>query len=385
MIQEFEHRPTQAIIDLDLLKANLKVMQDRLHPDQELYAVVKADAYGHGASQIAKTALQAGATGLLVATVDEAIQLRQDGIRDCTILVLGLTDPRGIGEILLYNVTVTVSSTSFFDQAYQQLQATDRLDLLKDHKLNFHLALDTGMGRIGLRSGQEIDSFVQELVKYDWINWEGVFTHFSTIGGGPQDYIEVQWQRWLDFMDHIPEAVTVRHYANSAMGLWQDRQPQSKLVRYGIAMYGLDPKDQYPSPDGVQPILSLVSELVYVKKIQAGEKVSYGATYTSQGEEWVATIPIGYADGWLRHYKKIPVLVDGQTCPIIGVINMDQLMIRLPKYYPIGTNVTLIGRDGQSVNHPSLMAGQLDTIGYEILTSLSKRIPRVYIEEANND
>lgn len=383
MKNAYEHRPTEAIIDLDALNHNLQVVQARMKPGQELYAVVKADAYGHGAVPIAKAALDSGAKGLAVATVDEAIHLRKNGIKEVPILVLGLTDPRGIAEILLYQITITVSHLDFFKQAYQQLEATHHLDLLEEQSMIFHLALDTGMTRIGLRTREEIRDFAQGIGQFPWANWQGVFTHFSTIGGGPQDYVEHQWQNWLDLLQEVPADVTVRHYANSAMGLWQDRQPQSDIVRYGIAMYGLDPKDQYPGPDPLKPILSLVSEIVYVKEVEAGTRISYGARYTSEESEWIATIPIGYADGWLRHYSKLPILVDGHACPVVGVINMDQLMIRLPKYYPIGTTVTLIGRDGSLENHASEMAKAIDTISYEILTSLSKRVPRVYIEEGD--
>ena len=381
----YEHRPTQAIIDLDKFQSNIKVIQNRMSSDQILYAVVKADAYGHGAYPLSKVALEAGASGLAVATVDEAIHLRRLGIDRVPILVLGLTDPRGIAELLLYKITVAVSNLSFFAQAYQQLVDTNSLSLLEQNHLSFHLALDTGMGRIGLRSRQEIEDFVKGLEDYPWISWQGVFTHFSTIGGGPQSYVENQWKLWVEWQELIPESVKLRHYANSAMGLWQNRLPESTIVRYGIAMYGLDPKDQFPAPDSIEPILSLVSEIVYVKEVVAGSKISYGATYTAEEDQWIATIPIGYADGWLRHYKDFPVLVDGHACPIVGVINMDQLMIRLPKYYPIGTNVTLIGKDGNLINHPSQMAKQINTIGYEILTSLSKRIPRVYIKETCNE
>ena len=379
-----EHRPSQVIVDLDAIKHNIQVITNKMDSDQELYAVVKADAYGHGAYQVAEIALENGATGLCVATVDEAIQLREKGIQ-CPILVLGLTDPRGIAEILHYDITIAVCQLEFFEIAYQQLLEMNELYLLDSHKLKIHLALDTGMGRIGLRDTTSIQFFAQEIKRYDWVDWQGVFTHFSTIGGGPQSYVEHQWEVWNQFMEVIPEDVTVRHYANSAMGLWGDKLPKSSIIRYGISMYGVDPKDQYPAQDDVKPALSFVSEIVYVKQVPEGSSISYGARYTSETEEWIATIPVGYADGWLRHYAKIPILVDGQPCPVVGVINMDQLMIKLPKFYPVGATVTLIGQDGQIENHVSEMAQAIDTIGYEILTSIGKRIPRIYIKEDLDD
>lgn len=379
-----EHRPSQVIVDLDAVKHNIQMMINKMDDNQELYAVVKADGYGHGAYEIAQTALESGARGLCVATVDEAIQLREKGI-ESPILVLGLTDPRGIAEILHYNIIVTVSQLEFFEVAYQQLQEADELCLLESHQLTFHLALDTGMGRIGLRDEASIMEFVDGVEGIEWIQWQGVFTHFSTIGGGPQSYVDHQWQQWQAWMPLIPEYVKIRHFANSAMGLWGNMMSQTSLVRYGISMYGIDPKDQYPAQDALKPALSFISEIVHVKQVPAGESISYGARYTTETEEWIATIPVGYADGWLRHYAQIPILVDGQACPVLGVINMDQLMIRLPKYYPEGTTVTLIGQDGASENHVSQMAHEINTIGYEILTSIGKRVPRIYLKEDIND
>lgn len=381
MSQASEHRPTVAIVNLSAIQHNVHQMLNHLSPEQALYAVVKADGYGHGAIPVAQAALAAGATGLAVATVDEGIALRRAGLEDVPILVLGLTDPRGIAEVLYYQLTIVVAQAAWFAQAYHQLSVNKQLALLRDYPLVCHLALDTGMGRIGLRTVDEVRQFAAALTDYPWVTWEGVTTHFATAGGGDEAYVAVQWQRWQTLLSAVPESVTIRHYANSAMGLWFPQQPVSDIERFGIAMYGLHPKDdETPLPIALQPALQLVSEIVYVKQLEAGSKVSYGATYETQTTEWIATIPIGYADGWFRHYKTIPVLVDGHACEVVGVINMDQLMIKLPHYYPIGTTVTLIGKDHQLENDASTMAKQLDTISYEIMCGLSARIPRVYIQ-----
>lgn len=393
MIEPSEHRPSQAIVDLGAIRHNLTIIQARMQPEQLLYATVKADAYGHGAIQVSKAALEAGADGLAVATVDEGIELRQAGIQDVPILILGLTDPRGIAEILHYHLTVTVSGTEFFEVAYQQLQRSGELALLDECTLNFHLALDTGMGRIGLRTKAEVRAFAEAINAFPWAQWEGVFTHFATAGGGPEAYIQTQWKQWQSLLQAVPDTVRYRHYANSAMALWYDQAIPSDIVRYGIGIYGVDPKDQLPEgdwpadlavnqQDAFKPALSLISEIVHVKKVTKGSKISYGATYEAQEDEWIATISMGYADGWLRRYEVFPVLVDGQACPIVGRINMDQLMIRLPKQYPVGTTVTFIGQDGHLNNHVSYLAQQIDTIGYEILTTIGKRVPRIYLDEA---
>lgn len=378
-----DHRPTQAIVDLSAIRHNVERIQQQLDPRQEIYATVKADGYGHGAIPVAHAALKAGATGLAVATVDEGIELRSQGFSQVPILILGLTDPRGIGEILHYNLTITVSQADFFRLAYDQLEETDQLNLLKLTPLNFHLALDTGMGRIGLRTIEEIADFKAALADYPWAHWQGVFTHMATAGGGPEDYIEEQYQRWESLLTAVPDTVEYRHLANSAMGSWYNQYP-TDIVRLGISMYGIDPKDdpsQAVSRD-LQPALQLISEIIYVKQIEKGSKISYGATYEVQEDEWVATVPIGYADGWLRYYQGVDLIVNGQRCPILGRINMDQLMIKLPEYYEVGTTVTLIGTDHQETNHVSDIAKAVGTIGYEVLTSIGPRVPRIYLDES---
>ncbi|XJS10777.1 alanine racemase [Aerococcaceae bacterium WGS1372] len=378
-----DHRPTQAIVDLTAIRHNVERIKEQLEPTQEIYATVKADGYGHGAIPVAHAALKAGATGLAVATVDEGIELRSQGFSQVPILILGLTDPRGIAEILHYNLTITVSGLDFFQLAYEQLEETDQLNLLKLTPLKFHLALDTGMGRIGLRTIDEIEAFKAGLVDFWWAFWEGVFTHMATAGGGPEEYIESQYQKWESLLTAIPDTVEYRHLANSAMGSWYNQYP-TDIVRLGISMYGIDPKDDatLPVSRDLQPALQLISEIIYVKKIEQGSKVSYGATYEAKEDEWVATVPIGYADGWLRHYQPISLIVNGQRCPILGRINMDQLMIKLPEYYEVGTTVTLIGTDYQETNHVSDIAKTVGTIGYEVLTSIGPRVPRVYLDES---
>ena len=386
MSQASEHRPTVAIINLNAIQHNVREMKRHLEPDQALYAVVKANAYGHGAVAVAKAALAAGAQGLAVATVDEGIELRQAGLLAQPILILGLVDPRAIAELVYYRLTVIVSDLIWFQEAWAQLVSNQQESLLDDAKLKVHLALDTGMGRIGLRTVEEVQAFAEGIQAFPWVNWEGVDTHFSTAGGGDPAYVETQWAKWQELLTAVPDSVTVRHYANSAMGVWFKRKPVSSIERFGISMYGMHPKDERSSlPIDLQPALQLISEIVYVKQVEKGSKISYGATYEAQEDEWVATIPIGYADGWFRHYKDIPVLVEGHACPVLGVINMDQLMIRLPHQVPVGTTVTLIGQDHHLENHAADLARQVGTISYEIFCGLSDRIPRIYLQDEEGE
>lgn len=380
MIRPSQHRPTQAIIDLAAIRYNIRLMQEELTTDQKIYAVIKANAYGHGAVEVGKTAKKAGVDGLAVASVDEGIELRKAGITDLPILVLGLTDPRGIAEVMYYDLTLTVSDIDFFAVAYQQLEQTGQLDLLKNQQLTFHLALDTGMGRIGLQTIEELEAFKKGIQHYSWADWEGAFTHFATAGGGEESYIDIQWERWVKFVAHLPDSVRERHYSNTAMGWWQKRPPLSTIVRYGISMYGVDPKDQLPPTRPLKPALSLMTEIVHVKKLKKGYSISYGATYTAKEDEWIATLPIGYADGWHCYYQTIEVLINGQSCPVVGTINMDQMMIKIPQKWPVGTLVTLIGSNGHKVNEVSRLAKEVGTISYEMLATLGPRIERIYLD-----
>lgn len=393
MVKPSKYRTTQAIVNLNAIKRNIEFLKQQLDEEQHIYATVKADAYGHGAVEVSKAAIDAGATGLAVATVDEAIEIRQAGIIQPPILVLGLTDARAIDDILQYNITITVANPVFFDLAYRLLAISDNLHLLSTYQLNVHLAVDTGMSRIGVTTKEEIEHFAEEVKKYPWVNWIGAFTHFATAGGGPESYIEQQWQTWLALNEALPETVTERHYANSAMGMWyNDRTPKSTIVRYGIAMYGIDPKDalltdadlkpiERASLEKLEPALELITDIIHIKKVPSGTAISYGATYHSEEEEWIATLGIGYADGWHRNYQTVPVLIDGQQMNVVGTINMDQMMVKLPKYYPVGCIVTLIGKYGEFENHVSQIARETGTIGYEVLTSIGPRVPRTYVSE----
>lgn len=393
MYRGSDHRPTQAIVDLAAIRHNVDTLIKQLNPYQELHVSVKADAYGHGAVPVSRASLEAGATGLLVATVDEGIELREAGIHHVPIMVMGLTDPLGIAELIHYQLTVTVTSLDFFKLAYEQLESSDELYLLEerpdedDHlggaPLKVHLSLDTGMGRIGLRDQASIREFAEGIQAYPWVEWQGVFTHIATAAGGPEEYIHYQMAQWEHLLQAVPESVKTRHFANSGMGLWHNDQYQSDIVRAGVCIYGIDPKDNLEDEvtGEYQLAMELISELVYVKQLPAGSKISYGATYTCEADEWIGTVPIGYADGWVRAYAGTPLLVNGYECPVVGVINMDQLMIRLPHEMLVGTTVTLIGHDGGKFNSPSDIALAAGTIGYEIVTCLTKRIPRIYLNE----
>lgn len=366
------HRPTQAVVDLKAIKQNITTEKQELQPGQKLFAVVKADAYGHGAIQVAYAAQAAGADGFCVAIIDEGLELRRAGLSG-PILILGVTSPDQATVMAVNKLATAVDSLEFLQQAASQLPEGQRLSV--------HLALDTGMSRIGFKDPQKLKAAVDFLHKNeDKFDFAGIFTHFATADSAKTDYYQFQlanFKRLAAVVDPLPRYV---HVANSAAALWH-KDCGGNAVRFGISMYGLNPSGTELSlPFKFKPALSLVSELASVRKISAGQSVGYGKTYTAQRDEWIGTVPIGYADGWLRRMQGFHVLVNGQFCQMVGRVCMDQIMIRLPQELLVGTKVTLIGKDGTKEITAQAVADYAQTIHYEILCCLSDRVVRKYLD-----
>lgn len=364
------HRDTWAEVDLDAIYDNVANLRRLLPDDTHIMAVVKANAYGHGDVQVARTALEAGTSRLAVAFLDEALALREKGI-EAPILVLGASRPADAALAAQQRIALTVFRSDWLEEASALYSGPI--------PIHFHLKMDTGMGRLGVKDEEETKRIAALIERHPHFVLEGVYTHFATADEVNTDYFSYQYTRFLHMLEWLPSRPPLVHCANSAASLrFPDRT--FNMVRFGIAMYGLA-----PSP-GIKPLLpyplkeafSLHSRLVHVKKLQPGEKVSYGATYTAQTEEWIGTIPIGYADGWLRRLQHFHVLVDGQKAPIVGRICMDQCMIRLPGPLPVGTKVTLIGRQGDEVISIDDVARHLETINYEVPCTISYRVPRIF-------
>jgi alanine racemase len=366
------HRPTKAIIDLKAIKENIEKEVARLPEATDLFAVVKANGYGHGAVETATVALEGGATGFCVATVDEGIELREAGFSE-PILLLGIVPVADIPLLSHYDLSFPVSTNEWLQEAAAFLQSQPITNPLK-----VHLKVDTGMGRIGFISNAELLEAAQWLQQQSMFVWEGIFTHFATADQADDTYWQQQNQRFQAALTCLPELPRYVHAGNSATALWH-AEAVGNMVRYGIAMYGLNPSGTaLPSAYPLKPALSLVSELVQVKLLEKGAGIGYGETYITPQAEWIGTVPIGYADGWLRKMQGFSVLVAGEYCEIVGRVCMDQLMIRLPRPFATGTKVTLIGEDnGQSITMQQV-AEQLDTIHYEVACTLSARVPREY-------
>jgi len=371
-LQEYFYRDAWAEINLDNIAQNISSFKIHLPKDVEIIAVVKANAYGHGDFQVAKAALDAGAAYLAVAFLDEAIALRQKGIT-APILVLGASRPKDAAVAAKSQITLTVFQKDWLNEAKQYLTVDDRLTV--------HLKIDTGMGRIGVRSKEELKDVEQFILAEDCFYLEGVFTHFATADELDQSYFEEQLVRFNEMIASLSRRPKYVHSSNSAAAI---RYPQAyfNAVRLGISMYGLTPSIEMESeiPFPLEEAYSLKAKLTHVKKLHKGDKVSYGATYEASGDEWIGTVPVGYADGWIRRLQGQEVLIEGIRCPIVGRICMDQFMVRLPHEIPVGTEVTLIGCKGEQRISVNEIAAKLETINYEVTCMISKRIPHIYIK-----
>ncbi|MGT2907511.1 alanine racemase [Streptococcus dentiloxodontae] len=361
------HRPTVAKVDLSAIWDNIKSVQDHIRSDVLTYAVVKANAYGHGAVAVS-CHIQPLVDGFCVSNIDEGIELRQAHI-DKPILILGAVMPDEISLARDYRLTLTVASLDWLKMAVRsECDLTD---------VTVHVKVDSGMGRIGVRSLEEANQLISDL-RFAGAVVEGIFTHFATADEADTGKFQEQldfFTKLIEGLDYCPPIV---HSSNSASSLWHEETVMN-AVRLGIVIYGLNPSGQeLELPYPLKPSLSLESALVQVKKLPKGSTVGYGATYTSSQAEWIGTLPIGYADGWTRDMQGFEVLVDDQRCPIVGRVSMDQITIRLPKAYPLGTRVVLIGHSKTQTISATDVAQKRGTINYEVLCLLSDRVPRQY-------
>ena len=371
MISNQFYRDTWAEVNLDHVQENIKAIKGLLPDDTAVMAVVKANAYGHGDIQVAKAALDAGATSLAVAFLDEGIRLRELGI-DVPILILGSTRASDAPVAARYGISVTVHGKSYIEQALEHLEDSEC-------PLHIHIKVDTGMSRIGIRTKEEMKEIEYILEKQNKIQVEGVFTHFAKADEKELGHSENQLERFISILHSMDSLPPMIHTSNSAAAM---RMPDAyfNMVRVGIAMYGLSPSPEIKDelPVNLKPALSLYTKVKQVKQIHKGDTVSYGGAYEAKGEEWIATLPIGYADGWIRKLSGQNVLIKGKRAPIVGRVCMDQCMVRVDEPVQEDTIVTLIGTDGNETITADELAEKLETINYEITCQLSYRIPRVY-------
>ncbi len=360
-------------IDLDSLRHNLAAVRSRLKEEQSILAVVKAEAYGHGAEMIARTFTDCGVDFLGVATLEEALKLREFGI-ESRILIMGHTATFTVDEIINENLTPMIYS-------YRMLKALEQEAKKRNERINIHLKVDTGMGRLGLLPA-DIPDYLEELNNCPHLNLEGVATHFP-VAGENKYYTDNQIQKFKNVKNTIKEhGISPRywHLSNSA-GIISDSEPGDNLVRPGISLYGYPPHEEVSLP-GLEPVMEVKSKLADFKQLQPGEGVSYGRRYIPEEPTYVGVLPLGYADGYPRDFSnRSYVLKGGEEKDVLGSVCMDMTIIKLHKDDDPEETVTIMGRDGSKELWADRLAGWHDTIVYEILTRFSQRLPRLYFED----
>lgn len=384
VIQKYQR--VYAEVDLDAIRSNMENMKANIASDTKIIGVIKTDGYGHGAVPIARELESLEYLyGFAVATAEEACILRDAGIKK-PILILGYIFPYSYEKIIENDIRITV----FRYDTLKELSNTSAL--LKKKGINkhakVHIKVDTGMSRIGVRPDTDGLCFVEKALETEGIEVEGIFTHFARADEADKSSANRQLTLFGHFLDRIKEKtgrqIPIRHCSNSA-GILELPQANMDVVRAGITLYGLWPSNQVRK-DIVMltPVLSLYSTIVYIKEIEAGTGVSYGSTFVSEKRMRIATVPIGYGDGYPRGLSgKGFVLVRGKKAPILGRICMDQFMIdvtHIPEALE-GDKVTLIGRDGQEQITMEQLGDISGRFNYEFACDIGRRVPRVYIKD----
>ena len=369
-----------AYIDLDAIQGNLRGIHAQMPDGAKLAAVLKADGYGHGSVAIARELEQEDSVwGYALAVAEEAYQLRAAGIQK-PILMLGYTFPSCYEELIRQDIRPAVFS---MEMAKDLSEAACRIG----KTVRIHIKVDTGMGRIGIFPGEEGISFVDAVSKLDGLKIEGIFTHFAKADEADQTETLRQAARFTEFVSRIEQqlqlTIPIKHCANSAAAL---ELPEfcMDMARVGIIMYGLLPSDEVRA-DVVKltPALSWKSHIAFVKELEAGASVSYGGLFTAQRRMPVATIPVGYADGYPRSLTgRGSVLIHGKRCPILGRICMDQFMVDVSEVpdAKVGDEVILLGEDGGERITAEELGALSGRFNYELVCDINKRIPRVYVK-----
>jgi len=364
-------RSTKAIVDLKAIAYNVAQIRKRIGSNRDIMAVVKADGYGHGAVEVSLFALKNGANCLGVAVPEEGEQLRRAGV-DAPITVLGLIQPEEANKVIDFNLEQTLCS----------LEVGEALNQIASNKgtvVNVHIKIDTGMGRVGV---QPIDAlaFVRRIGKFKNLNVKGIFSHFSCADEVNKTVAKKQVEIFDGVVREIETSgvrIPKRHMANSAAIL---DLPESyyDLVRPGIMIYGLYPSDEVSHSIELKPAMTFMTKVTFVKRVPPGSSISYGRTFTTQKETQVATLPVGYADGYSRLLSgRGEVLIKGHRVPLIGRVCMDMCMVDVSEVENVqpGDEVILFGERLPADE----VAEKIGTINYEVVCAVGKRVPRVYI------
>ncbi|MBS4041626.1 MAG: alanine racemase [Flavobacteriales bacterium] len=378
MIGKNDLRPVWAEINLDHLKHNIKEVRRVVKKDTMVAAVIKADGYGHGASIIAKTLLENGADRIAVATLTEAIELRRCGYHEVPLMVLGYTPEEQADTVLRNNIIQTIYSI-------EQARSFSEAALKCQQVMKVHLKLDTGMSRIGFAVNDKTIDEIKAIVKLPGLIVEGIFTHFAVADELDKTFTYQQFERFMYIVTEVEKdgyKIPIKHVSNSA-AIIDLPDMNLDMVRAGIMLYGL-----YPSPDvsheavKLKQVMELKARVSHVKQLPADCGVSYGLLYKTPEEKQIITLPIGYADGFTRMLtNKAEVIIKGKKVPIVGRICMDQCMADATGVeVHRGDEATLFSNNPESGITVDDIAGKLNTINYEIVCMVGRRVPRVYME-----
>jgi alanine racemase len=367
-------RPTRAEIDLGAIAHNVERLM-ALCPSSEFCAIVKADAYGHGAVPVAEVALGAGATRLGVALVDEGLELRQAGII-APILLLSEPRPDEMDEVVEHELTPSVYSPQGIDAA---AAAAERAGVV----IPVHLNVDTGMHRVGAHPDDAV-TLSDRIAGRPSLYLEGVYSHCAVADDPANAFTGVQLDRFNEVLGALSDAghrPECRHFANSAAAL-SSESTHFDLIRVGIAMYGVGPSRETPGTAQLRPVMSLTTKVSFVKQLPAGASVSYGQRWTASEDTTIATLPVGYADGLRRSLSDNggEVLINGRRLPIVGSVTMDQIMVDCgtDSNVAAGDAVVLMGTQGEHEISATDIADTLGTIPYEVVCDVTPRLRRRY-------
>ncbi len=364
-------RPTYLRVNLDALLTNYKKLRS-LNPGKIALAIVKADSYGLGSKVIADYLYKNGVRHFATATLEEALELK-DVVKESMVLVLGVTNPKNVKYAVENDISLTCPSKEWFEETLKELEKIDG-------KLKFHIKLETGMNRIGTSEEKELME-IHNLFYSEKMEFEGIFSHYSNADGEDNEYDDYQtanFNRLVELFKFKPKYI---HIDNSAGVIkYSDRDDICNLSRIGIALYGCYPSSNIEKLNKVslEPVVSLVSKVTHVKKVPKGTKVGYGISYEALEDEYIATIPIGYADGLLRRARGFKLNVAGEECEVVGRVCMDQLMVRCSENIKVGDDVLVFGEyNNQQISVDDFAAYQ-NTISYEVFCCINKRVPRKY-------
>lgn len=372
------YRPTWVEISLDALRYNLGSFRGSLPAGMRIMAVVKADAYGHGAVQVARECMAQGAEYLAVAFMDEALELRRAGITD-PVLVLGYTPAEAVALAVKYDITINVYSWDVLEALAARSSG--------EPPVRIHIKMDSGMGRLGLNRVEEAIAFIERALELPGVEVEGLFTHYACADETDKTYTLDQHRRFDRVVGHFQgKGITFPyiHAGNTATAI-DSPEISYNMVRLGIGMYGLYPSEEVKRERvELRPVMSLKTRVVMLKSMEEGAGVSYGALYHASEGEQVATLAVGYADGFSRMLTgKAQALIRGKRVPVVGRVCMDQCMISLHEVAgaKLGDEVVMFGeQEGERLTAEEL-AAHLGTVNYEIVCMISHRVPRVYVED----